>query len=135
MSEPIRILIAEDNAADRMFIREMLHDTGIAAHIDEVEDGAEALAFLKKEDRYASCSRPQLIILDLNMPRIGGEEFLQKASDLIDGIEVVIFSGSPRKVVPPTGSTCRGMVKPSDNKEFEATIGALKEIMQKILPR
>ncbi len=95
-------------------------------------DGAEALAFLKKEGRYASCSRPRLIILDLNMPKVGGEEFLQLAGDLLKGIEVVIFSGSPSMVRSPAEVSYRSMIKPYDNEEFEATTSSLKQIMQNL---
>ncbi len=130
MGEAIQILLADDNAADRLVVREMLNETKLTFHVDEVTNGEDALAFLKREGRYASSPKPQLIILDLNMPKVGGKEFLEQAGDLLDGVNIVVFSGSPVMVEVASTIPHLWMVKPSTNEEFDTAVAALKEIIR-----
>ena len=130
MGEAIQILLADDNAADRLVVREMLNETKLTFHVDEVTNGEDALAFLKREGRYASSPKPQLIILDLNMPKVGGKEFLEQAGNLLDGVNIVVFSGSPVMVEVASTIPHLWMVKPSTNEEFDTAVAALKEIIR-----
>lgn len=73
---PIHILMVEDDPADVRLTREALKNKKVLTTMDTVEDGLEAMAFLHKEGAYADKPRPDLILLDLNMPRMDGREVL-----------------------------------------------------------
>ncbi len=128
MVKAIKILIADDNAADRMLEKEMLKETGFSVHIDEVTSGEDVLAYLKHEGRFAASPRPDLIILDMNMPKMGGGKLLKMADGLMDGIEVLVLSGS----APMEGSIGQDrhhLVKPASTEEFNSTLAVLKKLM------
>lgn len=75
----VEILIVEDNKADIRLIREYFKDDLTIYHnINAVTDGVEALKYLKKEGEYKDAVRPDIILLDLYMPRMGGRETLQE---------------------------------------------------------
>ncbi len=96
MDQKIRILLVEDNEADSDLIRENLEVSKILNHLDVVVDGVEALAFLRKEGKYANAERPDLMLLDLNLPRKDGREVLAtiKADSVLKLIPVVILTSS-----------------------------------------
>jgi CheY-like chemotaxis protein len=96
---PINILIADDDADDRMLAKDALDECRLANHVDFVEDGVELLAYLRGQGRYASLGasrRPGLIILDLNMPKMDGREALQeiKADPSLRRIPIVVMTTS-----------------------------------------
>jgi CheY-like chemotaxis protein len=68
-AQPVEILQIEDNPGDVRLTEEALRDVRVLKCISVVEDGVEALAFLHREGRYATAPRPDLILLDLNLPR------------------------------------------------------------------
>src|SRR5437764_1054563 len=82
-SRPIEILLVEDSASDAMLTEEALEHAKVRNNLHLVKDGVEAMAFLRQEGRYAAAPRPDLILLDLNMPRKDGGEVLAevKADD------------------------------------------------------
>jgi CheY-like chemotaxis protein len=96
--ERISILIADDDADDRMMAKEALDECRLANHIDFVEDGVELLAYLRGQGRYAGPGpkRPGLIILDLNMPKMDGREALReiKGDPSLRRIPVVVMTTS-----------------------------------------
>lgn len=99
MSNPITILMADDDAGDRLLARDALEESRVANDLRFVEDGEELLAYLRREGRYAdpaSSPRPGLILLDLNMPRMDGREALTriKADAALRGIPVVVMTTS-----------------------------------------
>jgi chemotaxis family two-component system response regulator Rcp1 len=75
-SRPIEILLVEDNPGDVRLMMETLRDGKILNRISVVEDGVEALTFLRHEGKYGSVPRPDLILLDLSLPRKNGQEVL-----------------------------------------------------------
>ncbi|HTW40050.1 MAG TPA: response regulator [Thermoplasmata archaeon] len=93
---PVQILIVEDNPADARLVREVMRDSKILNEISWVPDGVEALAFLRKQGKYATAPRPSLIFLDLNMPRKDGRDVLRevKADPVFRSIPVVVMTSS-----------------------------------------
>ena len=93
---PIEILLVEDNAGDVRLAREGLRECKLLNNLSVAEDGVKALAFLRKEGEYAKAPRPDLIMLDLNLPRKDGREVLKeiKEDDSLKSIPVVILTTS-----------------------------------------
>ncbi len=92
----IQILLVEDNAGDVRLTMEALKEGRVLNHLDIVEDGVEALAYLRREGIYADRPRPDLILLDLNLPRKDGREVLAeiKQDPSLRRIPVVILTTS-----------------------------------------
>jgi len=92
----IDILLVEDSPADVLITREAFAEFKIVNPLHVVEDGVEAMAFLNQEGKYASKPRPELILLDLNLPRKNGREVLAeiKADPRFKSIPVVILTTS-----------------------------------------
>ena len=93
---PIEILLVEDNPADVRLTVEVFKDSRITNHISVATDGEEALAFLQKQGKYADADRPDLILLDLNLPRKDGREVLSeiKADHDLKTIPVIVLTTS-----------------------------------------
>ena len=93
---PIEILLAEDSATDVMLAEEALEEAKMRNNLHVVKDGVETMAFLRKEGKYADAPRPDLILLDLNMPRKDGREVLAevKADASLRMIPVVVLTTS-----------------------------------------
>ncbi len=75
---PIEILMVEDSPSDAQLTIEALHAAKIANRLSHVEDGVEALRFLRRQGPYANAPRPDLVLLDLNLPRKDGREVLDE---------------------------------------------------------
>lgn len=92
----IEILLVEDNPGDVRLTREALKDGKIVNNLHIAEDGVEALAFLRREGKYRDAVRPELILLDLNLPKKDGREVLAeiKADKDLKRIPVVILTSS-----------------------------------------
>ena len=92
----IDILLVEDSPADVLITREAFAEFKILNTLQVVEDGVEAMAFLKQDGKYASVPRPDLILLDLNLPRKNGREVLAeiKSDPKLKSIPVVILTTS-----------------------------------------
>lgn len=92
----IEILMVEDNAADVLLTREALADAKLNNRLHVVEDGLRAMAFLRRQPPYQDAPRPDLILLDLNMPRMDGREVLVeiKGDDDLCTIPVVVLTTS-----------------------------------------
>lgn len=96
MVRPIEILLVEDNPGDVRLTREALKDAKMSNLLHVVEDGAAALDFLHQRGAYRNAPRPDLILLDLNLPRKNGREVLQeiKEDPRLKIIPVVILTSS-----------------------------------------
>jgi len=95
-TRPIEILLVEDNPGDVRLTREALKDGKVTNNLSVVRDGEQAMAFLRRESDYAEAPRPDLILLDLNLPRKDGREVLSeiKADQDLRRIPVVILTTS-----------------------------------------
>lgn len=92
----IEILLVEDNPGDVRLTREALKEGKVRNNLHVASDGVEALAFLRREGHGADAPRPDLILLDLNLPRMDGRELLEeiKQDDALRSIPVVILTTS-----------------------------------------
>jgi CheY-like chemotaxis protein len=95
-AEPIQILLVEDSLGDVRLTREAFKDAKVHISLHVASDGAEALAFLKREGEHANAPRPDLILLDLNLPKKDGREVLEeiKESPTLKSIPVVVLTTS-----------------------------------------
>jgi CheY-like chemotaxis protein len=93
---PIEILLVEDSLPDIDLTREALTDAKVANNLHVARDGIEALAFLRREDGHGDAPTPDIILLDLNMPRMDGRETLEhiKTDPALSHIPVVILTTS-----------------------------------------
>ena len=93
---PVEILLVEDNPGDVRLIQEAIKENKMLNNLSIVWDGVEAMAFLRREDGYADAVRPDLILLDLNLPRKDGREVLAeiKQDPELKRIPVVVLTTS-----------------------------------------
>ena len=93
---PVNILLIEDNPGDVRLTREALKEGKILNNLVNVSDGVEAVAYLRRQGRYSDATRPDLILLDLNLPRKDGREVLAdiKADKDLRRIPVVVLTTS-----------------------------------------
>jgi two-component system response regulator len=94
--KPIEILLVEDNPGDIRLMRESFKDAKVRNNINHVGDGIAALAYLRREGPYARAPRPDIILLDLNLPKKDGRQVLAeiKSDDDLKRIPVVILTTS-----------------------------------------
>jgi chemotaxis family two-component system response regulator Rcp1 len=93
---PIEILLVEDNPGDVRLVQEAMRAAKMRNRMSVVEDGVDAMAFLRREGHFADAPRPDLILLDLNLPRKDGREVLAevKADPQLRRIPVVVLTTS-----------------------------------------
>ena len=96
VERPIEILIVDDNPGDVRLTAEALKDSKVQNRLHTAQDGMEAIAFLRRKGEYADAPLPDLILLDLNMPRMNGSQLLAKVKEdsKLKHIPVVILTGS-----------------------------------------
>jgi CheY-like chemotaxis protein len=129
---PIDILLVEDNAGDARLAREALKESKICNVLHVVRDGVEAMAFLRREDRFADAARPDLILLDLNLPRMDGRDVLAevKSDPALKHIPVVILttSGDEQDVLRSYNlhANCY-ITKPIDLQQFMHVIRSIED--------
>jgi chemotaxis family two-component system response regulator Rcp1 len=94
--EPIEILLVEDSPGDVRLTKEALKDGKVANNLHVVEDGEEAMLFLRQRGKFLGAVRPDLILLDLNLPKKDGREVLReiKTDENLKRIPVVILTTS-----------------------------------------
>ena len=93
---PIEILLVEDNPGDVRLTREALKEGKVYSNLHTVKDGVEAMEFLRKKGKYKDVPRPDIILLDLNLPKKDGREVLEeiKTDDDLKRIPVVVLTTS-----------------------------------------
>lgn len=142
--EPISILLVEDDPADQKLIRASLKEQRLANDLHIVSGGEEGIDFLRGRGDYSGrAAQPDLILLDLNMPGMGGKEFLRRIKDDegLKQIPVVILttSDSERDIIESYKLQASGYVsKPVTLDEFKEVMRKIKEywfVICKRLPR
>jgi chemotaxis family two-component system response regulator Rcp1 len=95
-NRPVEILLVEDNPGDERLTREALKEGKVYNNFHWVKDGVEAMEFLRRKGRHAAAPRPDIILLDLNLPKMDGREVLQaiKTDGDLKRIPVVVLTTS-----------------------------------------
>ena len=129
---PIEILLAEDNPGDARLTLEGFKDAKVRNNITVVQDGQEAMAYLRHEDPYANAALPDLILLDLNMPKKNGREVLAeiKADEELRRIPVLVFtiSNAEKDILESYNLQASAFItKPIDLDEFIRVVKSMEE--------
>lgn len=128
----IDILLVEDNAADIRLTQEALKESKLRNNLYVVRDGMEAMAFLRREGRYEDAVRPDLILLDLNLPKKNGREVLEdvKSDEDLSTIPVVILtvSGAEEDIIKTyrLHANCY-ITKPIDLDQFMRVVKSIED--------
>jgi CheY-like chemotaxis protein len=134
----IEILLVEDNPGDVRLTKEALRDAKVRNTMETVPDGVEAMAFLHKEGRYQHSTRPDLILLDLNLPKKSGLEVLKevKADEDLRRIPVVVLTTSQAEqdIVRSYDSHANAYIaKPVELSQFIAVVKAIEDFWLEIV--
>jgi two-component system, chemotaxis family, response regulator Rcp1 len=128
----IPVLLVEDSPGDVRLTREAFRDVNAAVHLHVVSDGVEAMAFLRREWPYADAPRPDLTLLDLNLPRMDGREVLAhiKGDGLLKTIPIVVLTTSDAKA--DIAATYRlqancYLTKPTQFDEFASLVRSIND--------
>src|SRR5208283_4425928 len=129
-SMPLEVLLVEDSPGDVRLTREAFQAANVSVHLSVVVDGVEAMSFLKREGVHADAPRPDLTLLDLNMPRMDGREVLAriKKDDSLKTIPIVILttSDSEGDIAKSYQLHANGYVcKPVQFSEFESLVKSI----------
>jgi CheY-like chemotaxis protein len=127
VARALNVLVVDDDDADTMMIEEALLGSSVPPVVNRVVDGGEALDYLRRQGAYPAAERPDLILLDLNMPRMGGQEVLNeiKHDDALKSIPVVVLTTSDAMLDITTSYTRHAnayVKKPIDLDSFEAAV-------------
>ena len=135
MNENGHILVAEDDLTDAYFFERAFKRAGIPVMLHFVRDGQEVIAYLQGEGQFADRTAhplPQLVLLDLKMPRLDGFDVLEwvRKQPRLSGLQVVIFSssGEPKDINRAYGLGANWyLVKPHSMEELTALVGRFKK--------
>ncbi len=140
--QPIEILLVEDNPADADLTKEYFQEGRILNNLHVVPDGVEALNYLRRVGPYANEPRPDLVLLDLNLPRKDGREVLaeMKADPKLKHIPVVVLSASQAEADIVRSYDLHAnayVVKPVDLTQFSQIVASIEGFWLSIvkLPR
>ena len=130
-TEPIEILLVEDNPGDARLAREALKESKVHNNLHHVLDGVEAMRFLRREGAYAEMAVPDLILLDLNLPRKDGREVLAEIKDDAElrlvPVVVLTTSSAERDLVKSYDLHANAyVVKPIDLDRFIEIVQAIE---------
>lgn len=129
---PIDILLVEDNEGDILLTTEALEEGKIARSIFVLRDGWEALNFLLKKGKYSDCNTPDLVLLDINLPKLNGHEVLKQLKIIkeLRHLPVIVLStsSSGEDVVRSYQNLASCYIsKPIDSQDFVQVILSIKE--------
>lgn len=138
METVVNILLVEDNPADARLIEEVFKDTNVNNRIHVAKDGVEAMDFLNKENEYSDAPKPDIILLDLNLPRKDGREVLRevKSDENLKSIPIVILTTSSAKedVIKTYRNHANCYItKPVDFDQFLKVINAIEDFWLKVV--
>ena len=130
---PVEILLVDDNPGDVELTKVALRDAKIVNEIHVARDGAEALAYLRCEGEFANAPRPDLVLLDLKMPKVDGFQVLaeMKSEPDLRSIPVIVMSSSNAEkdlVRAYDAQISAYLVKPSNFDDYFNAIRAVKEL-------
>ncbi len=128
---PIQILLVEDNPGDARLASEALKDGKVSNNLYHVTDGVEAMAFMRREGEYASAPRPDLILLDLNLPRKDGREVLHEIKEdpglRLVPVVVMTTSAAERDLIKSYDLHANAyVVKPMELDQFIEVVRAIE---------
>ena len=131
-TEPIEILLVEDNPGDARLAVEALKESKVNNNLHHVADGVEAMRFLRRQDEYAGEPPPDLILLDLNLPRKDGREVLSEIKDdprlRLVPVVVLTTSAAERDLVKSYGLHANAyVIKPIDLDRFVEIVQGIEE--------
>jgi|SRR5215213_21410 CheY-like chemotaxis protein len=142
VQRPISVLLVEDDPGDTLMIREVLETHAPGTDVAAVGDGVDALRYLRKQGEFAGRRRPDLVLLDLNMPRKDGREVLAevKADDDLCSIPIVVLttSESAQDILRSYQLQANAYVtKPADFDDFTRVVRAIERFFGQVvqLPR
>jgi len=126
-SQPVEILLVEDNEDDVVIIQEAFAKSRLVNVLNTVSDGEEALAYLRREGQYKVVRQPGLILLDINMPKKNGFEVMQamKADPRLRTLPVIMLTMSDRDediILSYANGACSYIRKPVDLDQFHTVI-------------
>jgi len=132
VGRPVEILLVEDNPGDARLAIEALKDAKVRNNLTHVSDGEEALAYLRKEGKYAGARRPDLVLLDLNLPRKSGREVLCEVKEdaALRTIPVVILTTSQAEEDILKAYNCNAncyISKPVDLDQFIKVVRSIED--------
>jgi chemotaxis family two-component system response regulator Rcp1 len=135
---PIEILLVEDNPGDVRLTKEALKDAKVRNNLHVAMDGVDALAFLRKQGKYKAAVRPDLILLDLNLPRKNGREVLEevKQDSALQHIPIVILTTSQAEQDVLESYRLRAnayVTKPVDLDQFLKVVSSIEEFWLEIV--
>jgi len=130
--EVIKVLVVEDNPNDVAIIKRAMRKSDVKCELYFARDGEEALDFLYGQGEFEDAPRPDLILLDLNLPKINGLEVLAKIKedDRLKRLPVIVLTISEREedmVKAYNSGAASYMTKPVDSKDFERLIQTVQE--------
>ena len=130
-AEPICFLLVEDDDGHAELVRMALTDNQVANRVDRVSDGSQALAYVRREGDYADCPQPDVVLLDLKLPKVDGHEVLAqlKADEKLRAIPVVVLTTSAAeadKAKAYYNYANSYLVKPFNFEKFHQMIKDLK---------
>jgi CheY-like chemotaxis protein len=128
---PARVLLVEDNEADVRLTREALREAGEEVRLSAVADGEQALAYLRRQEGFAEVPRPDLVLLDLNLPRKNGLEVLEelRADPELASVPVIMITSSSAQADADAAYAAGAnafVVKPHELDAFMDLIGAIR---------
>jgi chemotaxis family two-component system response regulator Rcp1 len=134
-----RLLVVEDSESDVELLREALADSDPQVDLDVVRHGEDALAFLRREGRFEEAVHPDLVVLDLNLPRMGGFEVLEALRSDVDPrlrrLPVVVFTTSGNSADVETAYELHAssfVTKPTGFERYLDTVRAFREFWLRV---